>query len=142
MLEEIVIPANHSHTYETVTIEPTCTVDGQTVTRCSVCLEEKEKTIIPATGHDVDETIREATFTQTGSVFRFCMTCNAVLESSTLPKLDPLCTDDGDIHITDNKGLRVNAKSLLGAMYSLEFEELWCESEFDIYRNIEDFIIV
>lgn len=49
---------------------------------------------------------------------------------------------DGDIHITDNKGLRVNAKSLLGAMYSLEFEELWCESEFDIYRNIEDFIII
>ena len=48
----------------------------------------------------------------------------------------------GDIHITDNKGLCVNAKSLLGAMYSLEFEELWCESEFDIYRNIEDFIVI
>ena len=39
-------------------------------------------------------------------------------------------------------GLKVNAKSLLGALYAMEFDELWCEAENDIYRNISDFIIV
>ena len=47
----------------------------------------------------------------------------------------------GEVHITDGNGLRVSAKSILGAMYSLEFDELWCEAENDIYRNISDFIV-
>ena len=47
----------------------------------------------------------------------------------------------GDIHITDGKGLRVSAKSLLGALYALEFDELWCESQKEIYHYIKDFII-
>ena len=48
----------------------------------------------------------------------------------------------GNIYITDDAGLKVSAKSLLGALYALEFDELWCESEEDIYRNIQDFIII
>lgn len=48
----------------------------------------------------------------------------------------------GNIYITDNAELKVSAKSLLGAIYAMEFEELWCESEEDIYRNIQDFIII
>lgn len=48
----------------------------------------------------------------------------------------------GHITITDNKGLRINAKSILGMLYALEFEELWCESEEDIYMHIQDFIII
>ena len=49
---------------------------------------------------------------------------------------------NGKVYITDNDGLKVSAKSLLGALYALEFEELWCESEEDIYHMIEDFIII
>ena len=49
---------------------------------------------------------------------------------------------EGAVYITDNQGLKVSAKSLLGALYALEFDELWCESENDIYRNIEDFIVL
>ena len=49
---------------------------------------------------------------------------------------------EGAVHITDGAGLKVNAKSLLGALYAMEFDELWCEAENDIYRNISDFIIV
>jgi hypothetical protein len=49
---------------------------------------------------------------------------------------------EGNIFITDNCGLRVNAKSVLGALYSLEFDELWCESENDIYRSIQDFVVI
>ena len=45
------------------------------------------------------------------------------------------------VYITDGKGLKVSAKSILGAMYSLEFDNLWCEAENDIYMAIKDFII-
>lgn len=48
----------------------------------------------------------------------------------------------GNIYITDNQGLKVSAKSLLGSLYALEFDELWCESDEDIYRNIQDFIVI
>lgn len=49
---------------------------------------------------------------------------------------------NGKIIITDNKGLCVNAKSILGMLYALEFEELWCESELDIYSHISDFVVI
>ena len=49
---------------------------------------------------------------------------------------------EGNINIVDNKGLRVSAKSILGMLYAMEFEELWCESEKDIYSHIVDFIII
>lgn len=48
----------------------------------------------------------------------------------------------GNVYITDNAGLKVSAKSLLGALYAMEFDELWCEAEEDIYHNIQDFIII
>ena len=48
----------------------------------------------------------------------------------------------GNIFITDGNGLKVSAKSLLGAVYAMEFDELWCESDEDIYRNISDFIVI
>lgn len=48
----------------------------------------------------------------------------------------------GAVHITDGEGLKVSAKSLLGALYAMEFDNLWCEAEEDIYHAIEKFIIV
>ena len=35
--------------------------------------------------------------------------------------------------------VRVNAKSLLGAMYSMIWADTWCESEYDIYSHIRKF---
>lgn len=49
---------------------------------------------------------------------------------------------DGRITITDNRGLCVNAKSIMGMLYALEFEEIWCESEEDIYMHITDFVVI
>lgn len=49
---------------------------------------------------------------------------------------------DGKIIVTDSEGLKVNAKSLMGMLYALEFDELWCESERDIYSHIIDYIII
>lgn len=48
----------------------------------------------------------------------------------------------GNIYVLDNAGLRVNAKSVLGMLYTLEFSELWCESDHDIYSHILDFVVV
>lgn len=49
---------------------------------------------------------------------------------------------EGNVTITDNNGLRVNAKSLHGDLYAMEFSELWLESEADIYELIEKFVAV
>ena len=46
------------------------------------------------------------------------------------------------VHITDGRGLRVSAKSVIGAIYAMEFDELWCECDIDIWHEIERFIIV
>ena len=35
----------------------------------------------------------------------------------------------------------VSGKSLLGAIYTLEWDDLWCECEHDIYHLINDFIV-
>ena len=45
------------------------------------------------------------------------------------------------VYVTDGSGLRVSAKSLLGVMYALEFSEIWCECDTDIYFDIERFVI-
>ena len=56
-------------------------------------------------------------------------------------KLANIAQDLSDeITITDNNGLRVSAKSVLGAIYALEFNELWLESECDHGIAFMDFI--
>ena len=47
----------------------------------------------------------------------------------------------GNVHITDKRHFKVNGKSLLGVMYSLEFDEIWVESDEDIYSQISKFIV-
>lgn len=36
---------------------------------------------------------------------------------------------------------KVSAKSLLGVRYSMEWNEVWCECEKDIYTKIEKFVV-
>ena len=45
----------------------------------------------------------------------------------------------GSIKLTDGGNYSVNAKSLLGALASMEWDELYCESENDIYTHIVEF---
>lgn len=49
---------------------------------------------------------------------------------------------NGRIVVKDNEGHCVNAKSLLGMVYAMEFKELYIESEENIYREISKFIVV
>ncbi len=47
----------------------------------------------------------------------------------------------GKILLTDGDNFTVNGKSLLGAMYTFEWDQIFCESEQEIYLEIKDFII-
>ena len=42
--------------------------------------------------------------------------------------------------LVSGKGLRVNAKSILGVLASLTFNELWVECEINIYSHIQKFM--
>lgn len=44
--------------------------------------------------------------------------------------------------ICGKKGYRVNARSMLGCLAALEFDEMWIDSDKDIYDQIEKFIVV
>ncbi len=45
------------------------------------------------------------------------------------------------VHLIDGSGFRVNGKSLLGAMATVEWDELYAECDEDIYSDIADFVI-
>jgi len=46
------------------------------------------------------------------------------------------------VYLVNGAGFRVNAKSILGVIASMTFNELWVECETDIYRHIQKFINV
>lgn len=43
------------------------------------------------------------------------------------------------VYVTDGDRCCINAKSFLGLVAAREFDELWCESEKDIYTAIRHF---
>jgi hypothetical protein len=49
---------------------------------------------------------------------------------------------DCDVQLTNGKSFMVNGKSLLGALYSTEWKEVYCECEQDIYHKISEFVVV
>lgn len=48
---------------------------------------------------------------------------------------------DAQILVEDGAGLCVNAKSIMGMLYALEFDDLICASDIDIYAKIEKFVL-
>ena len=47
----------------------------------------------------------------------------------------------GKITLTDGENFTVNGKSLLGAMYTFEWDKIYCESDGEIYLYLKDFIV-
>lgn len=47
----------------------------------------------------------------------------------------------GRIMLSDGEDFTVSGKSLLGAMYTMEWDQVFCESESEIYHLIKDFIV-
>ena len=50
--------------------------------------------------------------------------------------------ENGEVRLIDGNGFCVNGKSLLGAMATVEWKSLYCESENDIYLKIKKFCVV
>ena len=46
-----------------------------------------------------------------------------------------------DVHLTDGNSLTVSAKSILGAMYTMEWDEVYCTCDKDIYSAIRAFVV-
>ena len=47
---------------------------------------------------------------------------------------------NADVFLTDkDSNFIVSAKSMLGAVYSMEWDEVWCESDEDIYHLVSRF---
>lgn len=46
----------------------------------------------------------------------------------------------GKITLTDGENFTVSGKSLLGAMYTMEWDRIYCNSDKEIYHLIKDFI--
>ncbi len=48
---------------------------------------------------------------------------------------------DFKVKLTDGDSFCVNAKSLMGAMATVEWDNLYCESEKDIYNDIQKYVV-
>ena len=47
---------------------------------------------------------------------------------------------NANVFLTDkDRNFIVSAKSMLGAVYSMEWDEVWCESDEDIYHVVSKF---
>lgn len=49
--------------------------------------------------------------------------------------------ESGAVKLIDGNGFCVNGKSLLGAMATVEWNTLYCESENDIYMSIQKYCV-
>ena len=49
--------------------------------------------------------------------------------------------EGAEVHLTDGNNLTVSAKSILGAMYTMEWSEIYCTCNKDIYSAIRTFVI-
>lgn len=89
--------------------DPTCTVEGEEVTTCSVCFETVNTRKIPALGHGDESSpvkTKAQTCTDPGEMSTYCMVCGGVVEVSEIapnghtdgePILmpAPTCTESG-----------------------------------------------
>ena len=47
---------------------------------------------------------------------------------------------DAKIYLTDSSNFCVSAKSIIGAIYSMEFDEIWLQSDKDVYSKFAEFV--
>lgn len=74
-----------------------------------------------------------------GKYMKYKIVLDTVSDVTTFVK-NVITEKDANVTVTDNRGLRVNAKSLMGMLYALEFDELWCESDTEIYEKIRQWV--
>ncbi len=48
---------------------------------------------------------------------------------------------NGDVTLSNDSGYNVSAKSLLGAIYTMEWDRIFCYADCDIYELIKEWVI-
>jgi uncharacterized protein YkwD len=118
----------HTHTLQTLEIQPTCTEAGKLQTVCAECgevLETVENPEKPALDHDWEETSNTATCTADGTKTSECSRCLSFKTESApatghvsthVETKEPTCTVNGwEKTICDKCGEQVGATSVLPA---------------------------
>lgn len=99
---------NHTHSYSSTVVAPTCTEKGYTLYRCA-CGDEYHEDEVPAAGHSFDHTVVKPTCTEQGYTWHSCTVCaygyadsqtNAKGHNYTTTVVEPTVEAEGyDLHI-------------------------------------------
>ena len=92
------------HKYEETVVKPTCTEDGYTEHKCSVCGDTYKDAKTEKLGHKYEETVVKPTCTEDGYTEHKCSVCGDTYKDAKIEKLGhkyeetvvkPTCTEDG-----------------------------------------------
>ena len=86
-----------SHKYADTVVAPTCTVDGYTLHKCSVCGTSYKDNTTKATGHSYGNSVvtKQPTCTSEGTAIKTCTKCNATVTEKLPAKGHTAVTDKG-----------------------------------------------
>ena len=86
-----------SHKYADTVVAPTCTVDGYTLHKCSVCGTSYKDNTTKATGHSYGNSVvtKQSTCTSEGTAIKTCTKCNATVTEKLPAKGHTAVTDKG-----------------------------------------------
>ena len=117
VLGTVTVTVTLEHSYETVTVEATCTEAGSITTTCTVCGDSSVETIA-ALGHTYDCVETEATCGQEGTKVYTCSTCGDTY-TETLPATGAHSYETVTVDATCGKdGSKVHTCSVCADTYS------------------------
>jgi hypothetical protein len=70
---------------------------------------------------------------------RFRVYIETLSDANRLSGIAGTFDETTSIRLIDNSGFCVNAKSILGAICSMEFDEIWLVSNKDVYSKFAEF---
>ncbi len=85
--QNTVLPAV-GHSYETVTVDPTCHSTGSVSKQCTVCGDVTLLSTTPALPHDTTSTVVDATCEEEGYTLSVCKDCSYSCVTDTVPALE------------------------------------------------------
>ena len=89
--------AKTSHKYANTVVAPTCTTNGYTLHKCSVCGTSYKDNTTKATGHSYGNSVvtKQPTCTSEGTAIKTCTKCNATVTEKLPAKGHTAVTDKG-----------------------------------------------